>query len=88
MNNWHVYLIETAKGRLYCGISTDVARRFGEHQAMHEGRSKKGAKFFKSDRPLRVVYQEVCANRSEASVRESQIKGFSRAQKEALVKAG
>ena len=50
---WTVYLIRTARGRLYTGISTDPVRRFREHRDDPGGR---GAKYFLSDRPLAVVY--------------------------------
>jgi putative endonuclease len=38
MTLWSLYLIRTADNRLYTGITTDVARRFMQHQ------SGKGAK--------------------------------------------
>ena len=79
---WFVYMILTEKKRFYTGIATDVERRFIEHLSD----SKKGAKFFRSDRPVVVVYCEECANRSMASKRESHIKKMTRVQKEALIK--
>ena len=36
---WFVYIIRCADGSLYCGIATDVVRRFGEHE---EGAPKRG----------------------------------------------
>ena len=30
---WHLYLLETAAGALYTGITTDVERRLAEHAA-------------------------------------------------------
>ncbi|WP_305417985.1 GIY-YIG nuclease family protein [Photobacterium leiognathi] len=29
---WYVYLIRTSSNSLYCGVTTDVERRFDEHQ--------------------------------------------------------
>lgn len=31
MSTWHVYLLACADGTLYCGVTTDLARRVGEH---------------------------------------------------------
>ena len=76
---WYLYIIETEKGKFYTGITTDVERRFGEHA------SGTGAKYFRSDRPKRVVYQEKKKNRSTASKREALIKKMSRAKKQELI---
>lgn len=80
---WFVYMILTEKNRLYTGIATDVERRFVEHLSD----PSKGAKFFRSDRPVMVVYCEECENRSLASIRESEIKKLNRLGKELLVKS-
>lgn len=81
---WFVYLIESSDGRLYTGITTDVERRFREHQGLL-GKNK-GAKFFRGRRPLDVVYTESYGSRSEASRREAEIKKMSAAAKQALFK--
>jgi putative endonuclease len=75
-------MVQTESGKLYTGISTDVARRFGEHVA---GSAKGGAKFFHSDPPRKVVYQQACLNRSEASKQEAKIKKMRRQQKLTLI---
>ena len=79
-NEWTVYIIMTRSGKLYTGITRDVARRFAEHL---EG--AKGAKFFRFDPPERIVFAEKCADRSAASKREAAIKQMSRRQKLALI---
>ncbi|MGK0498556.1 MAG: putative endonuclease [Oceanicoccus sp.] len=79
--DWWVYMVETVKGKLYTGISTDVERRFQEHQS---DRAKQ-AKFFRSDAAKAVVYRECCQDRSAASRREAAIKKLSRQQKCALI---
>lgn len=81
-NSWTVYIIETTSGSLYTGITTDLTRRFNEHQ-----HSKKGARYFRSTDAVRVCYQEHCADRSSASKREASIKSLSRAEKLALIAA-
>jgi len=71
-------MVETQSGKLYTGITTDVERRYAEHS----GKSgKKGAKFFRSDKPKKIVFQEESKNRSEASKREAAIKKLSRKEK-------
>ncbi|WP_233468241.1 GIY-YIG nuclease family protein [Zooshikella ganghwensis] len=76
--NWFVYLIDSDAG-LYCGITTNVNRRFSEHL------SGKGAKFFRRAAPKQIVYVECCANRADASQRENQIKRLTRKQKLQLI---
>jgi len=78
---WFVYIIKTQKDRLYTGITTDLARRFQEHQSD----MSKGAKFFRSDKPEKIVYSELRENRSSASIREAEIKRLTRKQKEDLI---
>jgi len=82
-SSWFVYIIQTVKNRLYTGITTDVERRFQEHK----GDLPRGAKFFRSDKPEKVVYLEPCRTRSDALIREAQIKRLSRVQKENFIKA-
>lgn len=77
-NDWVVYLIETDAG-LYCGITTDMARRYQQHC------SGTGAKFFRRARPIRIVYTENQPDRSTASKREYAIKQLRRDQKLALI---
>jgi len=79
---WFVYLIKSSDGLLYTGITTDVERRFREHQGL-SGRGK-GAKFFRGRKPVSVVYTEALNSRSQATRREAQIKKMSVAAKQAL----
>ncbi|MBB1323631.1 GIY-YIG nuclease family protein [Shewanella sp. SR43-8] len=78
---WFLYIIRCANSHLYTGITTDIARRFAEHQTG----SPKAAKYLKGKGPLTLVYQESLADRSEASKRESAIKKLSRQQKLVLI---
>ncbi len=79
--SWYVYMIRCADGSLYTGITTDTARRIDEH---NNGK-RPGAAYTRSRRPVRLVYQEPCKNRSAASVREAQIKAMCREEKELLL---
>lgn len=74
-----VYLLRCADDTLYCGYTTDVARRVAVHNA------GKGAKYTRSRLPVVCVYREEFATRSEALAREAAIKKYSRAQKLALL---
>lgn len=77
--SYFVYMAECADGTLYTGISTDVVRRMAEHNA------GTGAKYTRTRRPVRPVYVEEAADRSEASRREFEIKHLTRKEKEALI---
>jgi putative endonuclease len=78
--NWQVYIIRTAAGLLYTGISTDPLRRLQEHEW-----GKKGARSLRGKGPLQIVFQIAAADRSMASTLEARIKRLSRAQKLLLI---
>ncbi len=80
MNQWYVYIIRATDQSLYTGITTDVERRFAEHQS---GRA--GAKYFRGRSPVELVLVESGYDRSSASIREAQIKKLSREQKLELI---
>jgi len=77
---WYVYILRCSDDSLYTGVTTDIDRRFNEHR---EG--KTGAKYTRSRFPLEIVYRETCASRSEAQVREAQIKKLTRLEKKQLI---
>jgi len=80
MMNWCVYMILCSDDSLYTGITTDMERRFKQHE---EGR---GAKYFRGRSPKQVVYLEQGLGRSLATRREIQIKALSRAEKLNLIR--
>lgn len=80
MKEWYVYMIRCSDASLYTGVTTNVERRFKEHQE-----SKKGSKYARAKIPLRVVHIETYATRSEAQVREHQIKKLTKKEKECLI---
>ena len=73
-------MVETASGKLYTGITTDLERRLQEHRS-----GKKGARFFRLSPASEVVYREEAADRSAATRRELEIKKMKRASKLALI---
>lgn len=80
-SEWFLYLIRTNKGSLYTGITTDVERRFLEHQ---QG-GLKGAKSLKGKGPLTLEFQTRVSDRSRALKLEYRIKQLSKAKKERLL---
>ena len=80
--NWFVYMVRTARGALYTGITTDVARRFQEHQAG----TPKGARSLRGKGPLELVFSTAAGDRSRASKLEWHIKQWPRSRKEALAR--
>jgi len=79
-SNWFVYIVEAENGTLYTGITTDLERRFSEHQS-----KKSGARFFHTSPAKQMVYHEPHPDRSSASKREAAIKKLSRQVKILLI---
>jgi putative endonuclease len=76
----YVYILKSLKdGKFYTGCTADLKKRLKQHNA---GR----ARSTKARRPLKLVYWETLATRSEAMKRERRIKKIGRAGKKALVK--
>jgi len=78
--NWSLYLVVTTDNMIYCGIAKDVMARFRAHQ------KGSGSKFLRAHKPLHVYKVEEFESRSLAQKREHEIKSFTRAQKEELLK--
>ena len=72
---WTVYILQCGDGRLYTGITSDLARRVRQHAA---GR---GARFTRSFGVAGVRYTERCRTRSAALKREAALKRLTRARK-------
>ena len=78
MSRWWVYIIQCHNKSLYTGISTNVERRFDEHQ----NNDKKASKYCSRFRPLRLVYKSrVYKSKSDALKEEYRIKQLSRKDK-------
>ncbi|MCW9008645.1 MAG: GIY-YIG nuclease family protein [Marinobacter sp.] len=82
MADWFVYMVRTARGSLYTGITTDVERRFNEHQ----GGAPWGARSLRGKGPLELVFSAPAGDRSRASRLEWRIKQWPRPRKEALAR--
>lgn len=66
--NWVVYLVRCSDETLYCGITTDLDRRLGEHN------SGTGAKYTRSRGPVTLIVSASFPDRSSASKVEYRVK--------------
>ncbi len=78
--SYFIYLLLCSDNSLYCGITTDVARRFKEHQ------SGKGGAYTRSHKVVKILYTERVKDRSTALKREAEIKKMTRTKKLELIK--
>lgn len=74
-NTWYLYLLECKNGRLYTGITTDLAARFDKHKR------GKGAMFTRLNPPRCVIAATMFTGRAEASKAEYRMKKLTAAQK-------
>lgn len=75
-SDWFMYVVRCSDDTLYTGITTDVARRVEEHNG-----SKKGARYTRARRPVKL---EACwqhESRSAAAKAEYAFKSLDRAEK-------
>lgn len=82
-NLWYVYILECRDKTFYTGITVDVERRLSEHN----DDNKRGARYTRPRRPVRLVYCESCADRSAASRREAAIRKMPRRLKLSMIEA-
>ncbi len=81
-DGWFVYVLRWADGTLYTGITKDLVRRCQQHN------NGTAARYTRSRRPVKQVYQESQCSQSLALKREAAIKKLTRRQKLAMVRAG
>jgi putative endonuclease len=79
---WSLYILRCSDESFYTGVTTDIDRRFREHEA---GRA---SRFTRTRRPVVLVYQEKCGTRSQALSRECAVKSMGRHKKKDLVAGG
>lgn len=73
---WWLYVVETSDGKLYTGITTDVARRIEEH-----ARGQRGARALRGKGPLSLRFCQAVGDRSQALRLECALKRLKRADK-------
>ncbi len=78
--SFYVYMLKCADESYYVGHTDDLSDRMEKH---HRGTY---SGYTKSRRPLELVFHEAFGTRDEAFQAEQQIKGWTRAKKEALIR--
>ena len=76
-----VYILRCSDNSYYVGVTSDINRRFEEHQ---NGINKKS--YMYRSRLLKLVFEEHFHDVNQAIQFEKQIKGWRRARKEVLIK--
>ncbi|HVF25869.1 MAG TPA: GIY-YIG nuclease family protein [Anaerolineales bacterium] len=77
-----VYILECADGTYYTGSAADLSQRVWHHEI-----GASSAAYTYSCRPIKLVWtSEECRRYSDALRWERQIKGWSRAKKQALIR--
>lgn len=73
--SYFVYMLLCEDGSLYLGSTDNVEKRFKAHK------NGKGARYTRSHKPVKVIYQEEVNNKSLALRREAELKKLSHAAK-------
>ncbi len=80
---YYAYILKCADGTLYTGTTTDLKRRVFEHNY-----TKRGARYTRSRRPIKLESSEKFSNRSKALIREAEIKKLKKTYKISLILTG
>ena len=78
-SHWSVYMVRTASGLLYTGISTDPLRRLRQHQ------SGKGSRALRGKGPLTLAWQQEVGEKGAALRIEYRLKQQPKSFKEQLI---
>ena len=74
---WLVYLLECADGTLYCGVTNNMDRRLNQHNGQVPG----GARYTRGRRPVLLLANRACGDKSEALRLEKAVKSRPRTHK-------
>ncbi len=77
---WFLYVLECSDGTLYTGITNDLGRRLELHN------SGRASRYTRGRRPVTLIYQEPCRNKSYALKKEYAVKALTRSEKEDYIK--
>ena len=84
MNDWFVYIVRSEKtDQLYTGVTVDLQRRVHEHN-----HSKRGSKWTRYNRPVKLVWWTGAKSRAEAQRIEYSIRKRTRAEKLLMIEEG
>jgi len=79
MKDYFVYILKCADGSYYTGVTSILEQRINQHNSgLIKG-------YTSSRLPVRLVYSNRFRNTTDAITAEKQIKGWSRAKKQALI---
>lgn len=81
MKSYFVYILKCADNTYYTGVTSNLTQRIITH---NQGKHKGSYTFFR--RPVKLVYFAEFTDVSLAILTEKQIKKWSRAKKESLIK--
>ena len=79
---YFVYILRTSLNTLYIGQTNNLEKRLKEHKS----KSIKSAKYVRYFDSVSLVYSEKYATRKEAIQRETQLKKWSKAKKETIIR--
>ena len=79
MKAW-LYILKCSDGSYYTGSTNSLPLRISQHQA------GEGSVYTRSRLPVELVYAQEFPSEHEAFLRERQVKGWSRAKKEAVIR--
>ena len=80
MKNYYVYILQCSDGSYYTGVTNNPEKRLAQHNSGQDS----NAYVFRR-RPAKLVWQADFTDPNTAIEKEKQIKGWSRAKKEALI---
>ena len=72
---WIVYILKCSDESFYTGITNNLKKRLEMHI------SGTGSKYLRGRLPIKLIYKESLANRSQASKREIEIKKLNKREK-------
>lgn len=79
---YYFYIVRCSDNTLYCGQTNNLQRRINEHNFDEN----KSAKYLRAKKPVKLVYSEEYSTLKEAMQREWQVKKWTKAKKEVLIK--
>ena len=77
---YYTYIVECADTSLYTGCTNNLSLRLSQHN-----NSKKGARYTKIRRPVKLIYFEKFKTLAEGRQREAEIKRLKREEKLRLI---
>ena len=76
---WIVYIVKCSDKSFYTGITNNLKKRLEIHI------SGNGSKYLRGRLPIKLIYKENFANRSQASKREIAIKKLNKKEKQLII---